>query len=216
VIVVLSVRVTNHATRSSKSAVNRAPARANGTPSTGTPCSGQRSRLRLALTSSRHTPPSRDGARPTRDPDGSHDGAWSTNTSGSEGAGGATRPPRRPDRARSRPTEPIHRAGAADERMQSRRAWARPPARGPRTPRAYVPPRARLPKPPAAPHDQRRKGNQTLYPVFGLVPWIRPRTVRPSILGPDRQRGQRPPRARRPERAVLCLQRTLTRYPQTL
>ena len=36
-----------------------APSRANGTASTCTPCSGQRSRRRLARTSSRHTPRSK-------------------------------------------------------------------------------------------------------------------------------------------------------------
>ena len=44
--VVLSVLVTSHATRSSKSRVWPDPSRANGTPSVRTPCSGQRSRLR--------------------------------------------------------------------------------------------------------------------------------------------------------------------------
>ena len=42
--VVLSERVTNHTTRSSKSAGNRAPGQANGTASVTTPCSGRRRR----------------------------------------------------------------------------------------------------------------------------------------------------------------------------
>src|ERR1019366_3860733 len=122
-------------------------------PRTGHPRRAPRAQGSEAASGSREppaaAPPSRDGARPTRDPDGSRDGAWSTNTSGSEGAGDATRPPRRPDRARSRPTEPIHRAGAADERMQSRRAWARPPARGPRTPASLRPTSCASPKAPS-------------------------------------------------------------------
>ena len=47
-VAVLSVFVTSHATKSSKSRVKRAPSRANGTPSTRTPCSGQRSRRNRA------------------------------------------------------------------------------------------------------------------------------------------------------------------------
>jgi hypothetical protein len=58
-VAVLSVLVASQATRLSKSRVNRAPARANGTPSTRTPCTGQRSRLRRAWTASRHTPRAR-------------------------------------------------------------------------------------------------------------------------------------------------------------
>jgi hypothetical protein len=49
--------VTSHTTRSSKSVVNRAPARANGTASVTTPCSGQASRRRRIR--SRHTRPPR-------------------------------------------------------------------------------------------------------------------------------------------------------------
>src|SRR5664280_2278222 len=48
--------------------------------------------------------------------------------------------------------------------MRLRRARATPPARGPEHPRAYGPTRARLPDPPAAPRDQRRKPAQTLKP----------------------------------------------------
>ena len=58
-VAVRSVLLISHATRSSKSLVNRAPSRANGTPSTCTPCSGQRSRLSRARISSRQTPRSR-------------------------------------------------------------------------------------------------------------------------------------------------------------
>jgi len=50
VIVVLSVLVAKNATRSSKSQVNRAPARANGTPSVSTPWVGQQSRRSSART----------------------------------------------------------------------------------------------------------------------------------------------------------------------
>ena len=53
---VVSHLVISHATRSSKSRVNRAPSRANGTPSTSAPCSGQRRRLSRAW---RQTPRSR-------------------------------------------------------------------------------------------------------------------------------------------------------------
>src|SRR5664279_5188552 len=53
----LSDRVTSHTTRSSKSRVNRAPARANGTSSVITPCSGQASRRRRIR--SRHSCPPR-------------------------------------------------------------------------------------------------------------------------------------------------------------
>jgi hypothetical protein len=58
-VAVLSVLVASHATRFSKSRVKPAPSRAYGTPSTWTPCSGQRSRLSRAWTSSRQIPRSR-------------------------------------------------------------------------------------------------------------------------------------------------------------
>ncbi|MDN5893457.1 MAG: hypothetical protein L0H93_05475 [Nocardioides sp.] len=47
---VLSVLVARYAIKSSKSAVNRAPVRANGTSSVTTPWVGQRSRRRTART----------------------------------------------------------------------------------------------------------------------------------------------------------------------
>ena len=51
--------VANQPTRSSKSLVNREPGRANGTPWVMTPCTGQHSRRRSALTRSRQAPRSR-------------------------------------------------------------------------------------------------------------------------------------------------------------
>jgi len=62
VIVVLSVLVASHATSPSKSRVNPERCRANGTPSTLTPCCGHCSRLSWARTSRRQTR-GRDGAR---------------------------------------------------------------------------------------------------------------------------------------------------------
>jgi hypothetical protein len=58
-IVDLSVRVASHATKHSKSRVNSAPGRANGTPSVRAPCTGHHSRRRRQWTSSRQTPRSR-------------------------------------------------------------------------------------------------------------------------------------------------------------
>jgi transposase len=58
-IVVLSVRAASHATSCSKSRVNLAPWRANGTCSTRTPCSGQSTRRSLARISNRQLPRSR-------------------------------------------------------------------------------------------------------------------------------------------------------------
>ena len=55
----LSERVTSHTTRSSKSDVNRAPGRANGTPSVTTPWTGQASRRRRILSRHRRPPRSR-------------------------------------------------------------------------------------------------------------------------------------------------------------
>jgi len=55
----LSERVTSHTTRSSKSDVNRAPRRANGTPSVTTPWTGQASRRRRILSRHRRPPRSR-------------------------------------------------------------------------------------------------------------------------------------------------------------
>jgi len=52
VIVLLSVRVASHATRSSTSRVKSELARANGTPSTRTPCVGHTSRRSPARISS--------------------------------------------------------------------------------------------------------------------------------------------------------------------
>lgn len=57
---VLSVLDAAQATRSSKSRVNRTRWRANGTPSTIIPCSGQRSRRSRAVTVTFHAPMSND------------------------------------------------------------------------------------------------------------------------------------------------------------
>src|SRR5664279_4365226 len=58
-IAVLSMVVASHPTRSSKSRVNRDPARANGTPWVSTPWVGQARRARSARICSRHRPRSR-------------------------------------------------------------------------------------------------------------------------------------------------------------
>jgi hypothetical protein len=58
-IVLLSVRVASHATSCSKSRVNPLACRANGTPSTLTPCSGHSSRRSWARSSRRQTPRSK-------------------------------------------------------------------------------------------------------------------------------------------------------------
>ncbi len=57
--VVLSARVVNHTTRSSKSVVKPEPARANGTACVSTPWEGQANRRRRILTYNRCPPRSR-------------------------------------------------------------------------------------------------------------------------------------------------------------
>ena len=122
--------------KSSKSRVKRAPSRANGTPSTCTPCSGQRNRL------SRHGSPSArrprsTAATPSRGAARSHAPSSNTSTSGNEPLAPQRDPDHHPARLEADLLDPhprqVQQAGECGSDAHS----GRPPVRRHRQPRTY-------------------------------------------------------------------------------